>query len=292
MTATEDEHAANGNAHVHADGSHEEHLVPCLTLIPHRHTKVVHLIRHGLGFHNVAGQKDHDQYKSWEFEDAHLTAEGWAQALALGQHIRSLGPTFRADAVVISPLTRALETAAGAFGVGPWQRSDPQPPFMVEQTDVPGKRAEMHAISAAGCPPLIAWEGCREHLGVHPCDKRRPLREVKPCFPAVDFSLVEDEEDVLWRLEHRETHEEIRRRGVRFLQWLMSRPEQHIAVVSHSSFFFFMLQAFGHGAAPRVQGELHKWYDNCELRTVVLSDEGGAHDHPDPLHFRGGKHVA
>lgn len=55
------------------------------------------------------------------------------QALALGQHIRSLGPTFRADAVVISPLTRALETAAGAFGVGPWQRSDPQPPFMVEQ---------------------------------------------------------------------------------------------------------------------------------------------------------------
>lgn len=39
MTATEDEHAANGNAHVHADGSHEEHLVPCLTLIPHRHTK-------------------------------------------------------------------------------------------------------------------------------------------------------------------------------------------------------------------------------------------------------------
>lgn len=29
---------------------------------------------------------------------------------------------------------------------------------------------------------------------------------------------IESEEDVLWRLEHRESHEEIKRRGVRFLQ--------------------------------------------------------------------------
>ena len=30
----------------------------------------------------------------------------------------------------------------------------------------------------------------REHLGQHPCDKRRPISEVAPAFPAVDFSLV------------------------------------------------------------------------------------------------------
>ncbi len=29
------------------------------------------------------------------------------------------------------------------------------------QTAVPGKRSEQHAISASGCPPFIAWEGCR-----------------------------------------------------------------------------------------------------------------------------------
>jgi hypothetical protein len=72
------------------------------------------------------------------------------------------------------------------------------------------------------------------------------------------------------------------------MHWLHQRPEQHIAVVSHSSFLFFMMSAFGHSAAPPVQSELHKWYDNCEMRTVVLADEGGTHPHPDPLHFHGG----
>jgi hypothetical protein len=58
------------------------------------------------------------------------------------------------------------------------------------QTDLPGKRTAHGAISAAGCPPMVAWEGCREHLGMHPCDKRRTMREIAPSFPAVDFSLV------------------------------------------------------------------------------------------------------
>lgn len=31
---------------------------------------------------------------------------------------------------------------------------------------------------------------CREHLGQHPCDKRRPTHELAQSFPAVDFSLV------------------------------------------------------------------------------------------------------
>ena len=28
------------------------------------------------------------------------------------------------------------------------------------------------------------------------------------------------------------------------------------------------------------------------MRTVVLADEGGAHAHPDPLHFHGGRMAA
>ena len=87
-----------GRPHVHADGSHEEHLRPRLSITPHRHTKVefsgralgrhtwcwlsaaaaaaataaarlptgvfpfaplqvIHLIRHGQGYHNVAGAR-------------------------------------------------------------------------------------------------------------------------------------------------------------------------------------------------------------------------------------------
>ena len=42
---------------------------------------------------------------------------------------------------------------------------------------------------------------------------------------------VETEEDVLWTPDVREAPEDIKQRGLQFIQWLMHRPEQHIAVV-------------------------------------------------------------
>lgn len=75
------------------------------------------------------------------------------------------------------------------------------------------------------------------------------------------------------------------------LQWLLQRPEREIAVVSHSGFLRFFLKSFGHNAATVVQGELHRWFENCEMRSVVVCDEGGGqHRHPDLTHFRGGEH--
>jgi hypothetical protein len=50
------------------------------------------------------------------------------------------------------------------------------------------------------------------------------------CAAAVDFSLISDEEDVLWQAEHREQRGEIQARGRLFLEQLMARPETHIAV--------------------------------------------------------------
>ncbi len=45
------------------------------------HLQVVHFVRHGEGFHNVAGKKDYSQYKRWDLEDAHLTEHGWEQVI-------------------------------------------------------------------------------------------------------------------------------------------------------------------------------------------------------------------
>ena len=61
-------------------------------------------------------------------------------------------------------------------------------------------------------------------------------------------------------------------RGLQFLRWLLQRPEQHIAVVTHSSFLYHMLRNFGTDSSEHVQEELHKWFLNCELRSIVLSD--------------------
>ena len=70
---------------------------------------------------------------------------------------------------------------------------------------------------------------------------------------------IETEEDALWRGDHRETHGEIRARGRAFMAWLLARPERRLAVVTHSSFLFFLLSCYGHQMAASVQGELHRW---------------------------------
>lgn len=64
------------------------HPLPCVTSQACRmhssqigalQSQVIHLVRHGEGFHNVAGRLNHDNYKSWSYEDAHLTEFGWKQ---------------------------------------------------------------------------------------------------------------------------------------------------------------------------------------------------------------------
>ena len=65
--------------------------------------------------------------------------------------------------VVASPLIRALETAAGAFGGGKWQGRGSV--LMLEQTAIPGVRASHTAVGAVAGLPFVAFEGCRERLG-------------------------------------------------------------------------------------------------------------------------------
>ena len=64
-------------------------------------------------------------------------------------------------------------------------------------------------------------------------------------FNCVIWLQVDEGDDKLWDPEVREPGPEIKARGLKFTQWLMSRPEQRIAVVSHSSFLFFLSSNFG-----------------------------------------------
>ena len=93
--------------------------------------------------------------------------------------------------------------------------------------DMQEKQFGHSAVTSAGTPPFICWEvragsltdltllsshllhpckhdcplwnisskqcglqWCREHLGLHPCDRRSSLTYLKQQYPAVDFSLV------------------------------------------------------------------------------------------------------
>ena len=63
----------------------------------------------------------------------------------------------------MSPLMRALETAAGAFGAGPFKGEGR--PLMLSQTEDLDERAPHAAVACPEGIPFIAFEGCRERLG-------------------------------------------------------------------------------------------------------------------------------
>ena len=117
------------------------------------------------------------------------------QAEALKVHIanqqRPLTQTL--ELVVVSPLTRALETAIGAFGGTISTALGDEPHLMLPQEAIEGVRPARPGVSAAGVPPFVACELCREHLGVHPCDRRRNLSHYKARYPAVDWTNIESE---------------------------------------------------------------------------------------------------
>ncbi|CAM6121506.1 unnamed protein product [Calypogeia fissa] len=237
---------------------------------PLHRSKIIHIVRHGQGYHNVQGEIDRLSYLSYDYLDASLTPKGWQQVGALQKYLKSSGILDSVELVVSSPLTRTLQTATGAFGGEDIVNGETHKPLMVEGVG----KAPRKAISSAGALPFVAVEWCREQIGIHPCDKRQPISVYRTLFPAVDFSEVEHDDDVLWKADVRETDDELYARARKFVQWLLKRKEKEIAVVSHSSFLFHLMTTFGDDCSPVVREELQALYANCEMRTVVLADRG------------------
>lgn len=235
---------------------------------PLHRSKVIHLVRHAQGYHNVAAETDPLAPLSYDYFDASLTPRGWQQAESLHKYLKSSRIWDSVELVVASPLTRTLQTASGAFGGEIVVNGEAQKPLMIEAVG----KSPHKAVSTAGAPPFLALELCREQFGLHPCDKRNPLRQIRTLFPGVDFSGVESEEDVLWKADVRETDDEVRARARAFVQWLLKRKEKELAVVSHGSFLYLLMGFFGDDCSSVIRHELHGIWANCEMRTVVLVD--------------------
>ncbi|KAF5740120.1 hypothetical protein HS088_TW11G00185 [Tripterygium wilfordii] len=196
----------------------EMDATPGPSLYPLHRCKTLHLVRHAQGIHNVEGDKDYKAYLSYDLFDAHLTPLGWQQVDNLHKHVQSCGLNKKIELVVTSPLLRTMQTAVGVFGGEAYADGIEAPPLMVANAG----KSDRPAISSLNCPPFIAVELCREHLGVHPCDKRRSISEYQPLFPAIDFSQIESNDDILWTPDIREASEELAARGMKFLNWLLS----------------------------------------------------------------------
>ncbi|XP_038897793.1 phosphoglycerate mutase-like protein 1 isoform X1 [Benincasa hispida] len=240
-----------------------------LSLYPSHRCKTIHLVRHAQGTHNVATEKDRSLLQSYDYFDAQLSPLGWQQVDNLRKHVQSCGISKTIELVIVSPLLRTMQTAVGTFGGDEYKDGINVPPLMVANAG----GSNHPAISSLNCPPFLAVELCRERLGVHPCDKRRSISEYRPLFPAIDFSLIEHDNDILWTPDKRETNDQIVARGLKFLNWLWTRKEKEIAIVTHSAFLFELLKCFGNDCHPSIKNEICKYFTNCELRSMVIVDK-------------------
>lgn len=247
-------------------------------------TKKIHFIRHAEGYHNVAthhsgsneclkrGGQPAAEHQLW---DARLTPAGIQQAQELREYLAtrpSGGRSFTAfDLIVVSPVTRTLETAQAIFG----PPRAPGVPAFLDPGEAPDGSPEsaLESSRAVPRPHILVREECRERWGEYVCDGRRPIRVIMPEFPGFDFSEVEHDEDVFYA-DERESDEHCSERALLFLEWLNKRPEKCIAVVTHSSFLRHLFQQFGANTVTDDRDKLQRVAGNCELRSVVLCSHG------------------
>jgi broad specificity phosphatase PhoE len=194
---------------------------------------VVHFIRHGKASHNEAAEKYGDcVYQKDEYKDARLVETGKAQANDLHRYVSQ---KIKTEFVIVSPLSRAMQTALIAFEGRP-------------------------------CT-FTAHELCREQIGSHLCDMRRSVPELQADFPAINFGLLLTAEDTLYTPE-REPKTSLICRCQKFLEFLKLIGASHteVAVVTHSSFLLAMFACVLDCQHP----DLRLWFETCELRSVGL----------------------
>jgi broad specificity phosphatase PhoE len=239
--------------------------------------KLIHMVRHAEGTHNV-----NKEYKDAINLDARLTTKGMEQCASLSKtQNQTVGKNGNKKiAVVTSSMARCIQTALYSF------------PDLADDPDI----------------PFIAHEGFRETVNFN-CDRRRSKNEISKDFPHLDFSLVREEEDPIWKSyrervsddwsAHMESGElfKVAERGWGGLRCVAQRPEPEIIICSHSAFLRCIFNIGQEGGIPQLPPQLldgrenkkdnrmfdyntdcekgfedymRRSYENCELRSFCL----------------------
>nr|WP_213394963.1 histidine phosphatase family protein [Yoonia sp.] len=169
--------------------------------------KRIHFIRHAQSEHNARAAEVRDEdvlRRDPALRDARLTELGQSQAKALASEISRLHDI---KLVVVSPLSRAIQTAIAAFEGHP-------------------------------APRLI--QPLHREMQESYCDIGQSPVHLAKAFPTFAFDHLDDP---WWHNDiddgspyPRETLDAFERRVTVFKDWLIGRPEDCIAVVGHGTF--------------------------------------------------------
>ena len=185
-----------------------------------------------LGHHNVAGSIDYSNYMKEEYFDSLLSPLGEEQCREVSVNETIQSNVANSQLVLVSPLRRTLQTALQCF------------PHFINKI------------------PFISIENIREQSGLHPCDKRNTIKDQSSTFPEVDFSEIVSDEDPIYDLYPgvREPEDEVMARALNAIEYIITRKEKEIIVVSHSSYLSKLLQTF----------HINKQFQNAEVASYVI----------------------
>lgn len=219
-------------------------------------TKTIHFVRHAQATHNEAKEiVGRSAYRDPAFHDARLTELGKEQCLKLKEQLQKADNSKNKTTidniqlVLVSPCSRATETALLAF--------------------------REHILSSSNTTnnntgvPWLALECLREKTGYNPCDGRRSVTELKKEYgDVIDYSFMKDDEDIYDKQmgDNRETNEMITHRAYELFQFLQSRSETNILVVTHSAFLFVLFDQ-----VVQCNSDVSRWFENCEMRTTQFA---------------------
>ncbi|CAI7634610.1 unnamed protein product [Penicillium bialowiezense] len=205
----------------------------------------LYLIRHGQGEHNINNAN--------HLRDPLLTALGKEQCLQLRQEF-----PFAKDisAVLASPLQRTIQTAAWTFGPELQRR---QLPFVL----VPNAQE----ISGFQCD--FGWD--EDYVK---SSAPELITEAAPGFEEarIDTTLV----DGSWNSKkgiYAPSLPAVRRRAAELRRWLWSRPEEHIALVTHGGFLHYLMEDWATYDKSHSTG-----WRNCEWRQFEFTEDSNTRE--------------